>query len=117
MSSRDWDFRIQDILNAIKKIERYLENLTLTQFKKNDLVIDAVVRNFEIIGEASKNIPEAIRSSCPEIPWDQMKGMRNILIHEYFGVDIKTVWHTAKQHLPLVKKQLEVFLQRTDKNS
>lgn len=110
MSSRDWRFRIQDILKAIDKIEIYIEGLTASQFKKNDLVIDAVVRNFEIIGEASKNIAQATRSLYPDIPWDHMNGMRNVLIHEYFGVDVATVWYTAKSHLPLLRTQLESIL-------
>jgi uncharacterized protein with HEPN domain len=114
MSSRDWRFRIQDILKAIQKIEAYTEGMTAVQFKKNELVIDAVVRNLEIIGEASKNIKLTTRRLYPDIPWDQMNGMRNILIHEYFGVDVATVWHTAKTHLPLLKQQLESIL---DKNS
>jgi uncharacterized protein with HEPN domain len=111
MSSRDWHFRIQDILKSIQKIEIYIEDMTAIKFKKNELVIDAVVRNLEIIGEASKSIPISIRKLYPDIPWDQMNGMRNILIHEYFGVDVATVWHTAKTHLPILKKQLEsIFL-------
>ena len=96
MSSREWFFRVLDILQAIDKIQRFLKKMTLNQFKKNELVIDAVVRNLEIIGEASKSIPTAVRRSYPDIPWEQMSGMRNILIHEYFGVDVKIVWHTAK---------------------
>jgi len=107
MSSREWIFRIQDILAAIDKIELYLGKQTLTQFKKNQLVIDAIIRNFEIIGEASKNIPPSIKRSYPGIPWKEMNGMRNILIHEYFGVDVKTIWHTAKYHLPDLRVQLE----------
>lgn len=111
MSSRDWNFRIQDILKAINKIESYIEDMTLSQFKKNELVIDAVVRNFEIIGEASKSLQVAICRQYPEIPWDQMKGMRNILIHECFGVDVKILWHTSKEHLPILKMQLEAMTQ------
>lgn len=107
MSTRDWTFRIQDILNAIAKIENFLGKMTFNEFKKNDLVIDAVVRNLEIIGEASKNIPLSIRRSHSSIPWKQMNGMRNILIHEYFGVDVETVWHTTKNNLPVLRKQLE----------
>jgi uncharacterized protein with HEPN domain len=110
MSSRDWHFRIQDILKSIHKIETFIKNMTVAQFKKNELVIDAVVRNFEIIGEASKSIPTTTRDLYPHIPWDRMNGMRNVLIHEYFGVDVVTVWHTAKTHLPTLKKQLESIL-------
>jgi len=117
MSSRDWLFRIQDILKAIDKIESYVENMTFVQFKKNEMVIDAVIRNFEIIGEPSKNIPLSVRHSFPDIPWDQMNGMRNLLIHEYFGVDVKTVWHTAKLHLPALKAQLQVISKKNIKSS
>ncbi|NGX26139.1 MAG: hypothetical protein K940chlam6_00050 [Chlamydiae bacterium] len=110
MSSREWKFRIQDILRSIEKIESYLDGMTLTHFKKNDLVKDAVVRNLEIIGEASKNVPLTIRRTHSDIPWTQMNGMRNILIHEYFGVDAKIVWHTAKKYLPELQKQLIALL-------
>ena len=94
MSSRDWFFRIKDILHAIDPIQ------------KNELVIDAVIRNLEVIGEASKSIPANIRRLYPDIPWAQMSGMRNILIHEYFRADIKTVWQTIKKYLPKLQKQL-----------
>lgn len=85
MSSKDWEFRIHDILTSISKIQTYVDGITFAQFKKNELVVDAVIRNLEIIGEASKNIPLTVRRAHPDIPWDQMNGMRNILIHEYFG--------------------------------
>ncbi len=110
MSSREWVFRVEDILKSIEKINSYLKGLTITQFKKNELVIDAVIRNLEIIGEASKNIPPNVRRSYSAVPWDIMYGMRNILIHEYFGVDTQIVWHTAKKDLPLVQKQLDQIL-------
>lgn len=111
MSSRQWIFRVEDILKSIKKIEHYLAGMTLTKFKQDELVIDAVVRNFEIIGEASKHIPLSIQHSFPDIPWKEMQGMRNILIHEYFGVDAKILWHTTKKNLPFLQKQLEKLLQ------
>lgn len=107
MSSREWIFRLEDILRAIEKIESYLKGMTLSQFKKNELVIDAVVRNLEIIGEASKHIPPNIRQTYSDIPWEIMYGMRNVLIHEYFGVDTKIVWRTAKGDLPTLQKQLK----------
>jgi uncharacterized protein with HEPN domain len=107
MSSRDWAFRIKDILRSIDKIESFTKKMSIAQFKKNELVIDAVIRNLEIIGEASKSIPASVKKSYPDIPWAQMNGIRNILIHEYFGVDVKIVWHTAKKSLPSLRKQLQ----------
>lgn len=117
MSSRDWSFRIQDILSSIAKIERYTKGIRITEFKKDTLIVDAVVRNFEIIGEASKHIPAAIRNKYPDIPWAEMAGIRNILIHEYFGVDVKIVWHAAKKDLPSLKKKLLIISsEKTEKN-
>ena len=109
-SSREWPYRIKDILKAIGNIETYIDSMTLSEFKKNQLVIDAVIRNFEIIGEASNYIPKNVKNSHPEIMWIEIYGMRNILIHEYFGVEVDTVWHTAKTHLPTLKKQLSTIL-------
>jgi uncharacterized protein with HEPN domain len=80
--------------------------MTAAQFKRNELVKDAVIRNFEIIGEASNSIPLAVQEAHPTIPWRQMVAMRNFLIHEYFGVDVSTVWQTAHAHLPALKVQL-----------
>ena len=70
-------------------------------------MIDAVVRNLEIIGEGSKSVPIVIRRKYPDIPWMKMGGMRNILIHEYFGVDVKIVWRTIKKSLPILYEQLQ----------
>lgn len=105
-SSRDWDFRLKDILHAIHKIEVYTKDMTLHDFKKNELVVDAVIRNFEIIGEASSSIPASIQKNYSNIPWKQMSELRNFLIHEYFGVDISIIWETVNHHLPLLKEQL-----------
>ncbi len=107
ISSRSWEFRVQDILKAINKIEKYVGNRTLEQFRSDDLTIDAVIRNFEIIGEAGKQIPSVIQESYPDVPWNKLAGMRNLLIHEYFSVSIDIVWHTAKTQLPALKELLE----------
>jgi hypothetical protein len=115
MSSREWVFRIQDILSSIEKIEKYLKGMTYNQFVKDELTVDGVVRNLEIIGEASKNIPPAIRRANPKIPWEDICGMRDILIHEYFGVDLKIVWHTAKKNLPEFEKELELLFLEVQK--
>lgn len=107
MSSRRVEFRIQDILVSIDKILKYTSKMTLKEFRKNSLVIDAVVRNFEVIGEASVHIPQNYRRKHPDIPWADMIGMRNVMIHEYFGIDVDTVWKTIRKHLPILKTQLE----------
>ncbi|MFI5343396.1 MAG: DUF86 domain-containing protein [Chlamydiales bacterium] len=112
-SSRDWSFRIKDILHAINKIEHYTKDMTLSQFKKNELVVDAVIRNFEIIGEASNNVPLVIQRAHPSIPWRQMIALRNVLIHEYFGVDLNTVWQTAYTYLPPLKQPLQSLIEKT----
>ncbi len=80
--------------------------MTASEFKKNKLVVDAVIRNFEIIGEASTHIPHTFRTTHPHVPWKQMTAMRNVLIHEYFGVNLGTVWQTVQTRLPTLKQQL-----------
>lgn len=81
--------------------------MTFAQFKKNELVIDAVVRNLEIIGEACNAIPKKIQNANPQIPWKQIIGLRNILIHQYFGIDINAVWQTIEIYLPELEKKLK----------
>jgi len=80
-------------------------------FKSNELVIDAIIRNFEIIGEASNRVPASIQSIHPDIPWRKMTGLRNVLIHEYFGVDLNAVWKTIHNDLPALKQQLLLLIE------
>ena len=101
---------LKDILEAIERIENYVEGCTIEQFAKNTLVIDAVVRNFEIIGEATKHIPVEIKQENPLIRWKDMAGMRDKLAHEYFGVDIEILWKTSKNRLSRLKPQIEELL-------
>lgn len=105
-SSRDWTFRIKDILQAIGDIQEYTKDITVSEFKKNKLVFAAVVRNLEIIGEASVHIPQALRDAHPDIPWKQMIAMRNTMIHEYFGVNMSIVWQAVQKDLPALKQQM-----------
>jgi len=107
---RDPKVYLKDVLKAIEKIERYTENLSFNDFSKNDIVQDAVVRNLEIIGEAVKKIPEEIRNKHPQIEWKKIAGLRDILIHEYFGVDFEIVWDIIKNKLPELKKQVSEIL-------
>ncbi len=98
---------LRDILEAIERIERYIGGCTFEQFSNSTLVMDAVVRNFEIIGEATKHIPDELKQENPLIRWRDMAGMRDKLAHEYFGVDIDILWKTSINRLPALKSQLE----------
>jgi len=102
VKKRNSKLYLKDILEAIQKINNYTKNLSFEEFSQNTMVVDAVIRNFEIIGEATKHIPEEIRKSYPEIPWKEMAGMRDKMIHEYFGVDLEIVWKTIKIRLPQI---------------
>jgi uncharacterized protein with HEPN domain len=96
---------LTDIFESIQLIEEYTEKLNYNQFLENNVTQDAVMRRFEIIGEATKNIPLKIRKEYPEIPWKQMAGMRDMLAHEYFGIAMKRIWDTTQKDLPKLKNK------------
>ncbi|MBS4028590.1 MAG: DUF86 domain-containing protein [Ignavibacteriales bacterium] len=91
---------LQDILDCLEKIERYTERMSFTDFLNDDKTKDSVVRNLEVIGEATKNIPDVLKERYATIPWDDIAGMRNKIAHEYFGINYDVVWHTLKDDLP-----------------
>src|SRR5450756_823546 len=95
-SRRNWRIRLQDILECISKIQTYTNGMTLEQFEKDSLRVDAVIRNFEIIGEAASQIPTEIQRKYPDLAWFEMRGMRNLMVHEYFGVSLPIIWHTIR---------------------
>lgn len=107
MSERDTNLLLGDILEAALKILKYTENLSFDQFLKDDKTSDAVIRNFEIIGEASARLPEEFKIENLEINWRRLKGFRNRLIHDYFGIDYKIVWEIILEDLPELKNNLE----------
>jgi len=107
VKKRNSKLYLKDILEAIEKINNYTKNLSFEEFSQNTMIVDAVIRNFEIIGEATKHIPEEIRKFHSKIPWKEMAGMRDKMIHEYFGVDLEIVWKTIKIRLPQILPLLE----------
>lgn len=98
MSKRNWRLFINDILECIEKIEKYISNLSYDDFVKDNKTKDAVVRNLEIIGEAANQIPLNIRKRYKDIPWVQIIGLRHRLIHGYFVVDYDIVWNIIKKN-------------------
>ncbi len=97
---REFILYMEDMLQSIERIEEYLGELDFRKFKMNYLVVDAIIRNLEIIGEASKNVPKNIQEKYPEIPWNKMYGLRNLIAHEYFGIDYEMIWEISKNNLP-----------------
>ena len=113
MPPREWRLYIEDILESISRIQRYTGGMVFNDFRVSDITVDAVVRNFIIIGEASRQVPVELEKRYPEIPWERMRGLRNVVVHQYFGMDLGIIWETALQDLPL----LVPLLQKTLKES
>lgn len=112
---RSYKLYLNDILQAIGRIEKYTTGLNFEDFSKNDMIVDAVVRNFEIIGEAAKQIPPEIKEQQGHIQWKEMAGMRDKLSHNYSGIDIEIVWKTAKKRLPKLKRSIKGLLKTAEK--
>ena len=103
---RDYMLYIKDMISAIEKIERYANSISLKEFLENELIQDGIIRNLEVLGEASKNIPEDIRTKYSQIEWRKIAGLRDILIHAYFNVDLSMIWDIISNHLPALKEEL-----------
>ncbi len=114
MPPREWRLRVEDILEAITRIETYTRDMTEDAFVNDSKTIDAVVRNLEIIGEASCHIEDPILQAAPEVPWDKMRGLRNVVAHEYFGVDVGIIWQTVKNDLPPLEAPLRRLLEKPE---
>ena len=112
MSKRDWKILFEDIIESISKIEDYTRGLTFEDFSQSTLIIDAVVRNIEIIGEASKNIPPETQNNFQDVPWQKIKGIRNRIVHEYFSVDVSIIWFIVQNELEPLKNTLTKHLDK-----
>jgi uncharacterized protein with HEPN domain len=108
---RNWKMRISDILQCIAKIRRFTKGYTFGDFQADEKTIDSVLRNLEIIGEAARYVPAEVRALHPELPWAEMLPMRNMVIHEYHGVNLQIIWQTVKEDLPPLVAPLKRILQ------
>jgi len=112
---RDYKAYINDILEAIDRIKSYTKNLTIDDFSETRLYQDAIVRNLEIIGEAVKRLPKELIDKYPEIEWKKIAGLRDILIHAYFGIDIEIVWDVVQNKIPGLKDQMLLIKSKINK--
>ena len=104
---RDINLFIGDILESIRAIEEYSANIDKEELEKSRMIQSAIIREIEIIGEAVKNIPQNVKEKHKEIEWKKISGMRDVIVHGYFGVDLDAVWNVIKRDLPILKKQIE----------
>ena len=107
--SRDYKVYLEDVLEAIRKIREFTAGLTLDTFSQDAKTLDAVVRNLEIIGEAVKHLSDNVRARYPGLDWKKIAGLRDILIHEYFGVNVEVIWDVVQHKLPDLEKAVRAL--------
>jgi uncharacterized protein with HEPN domain len=108
---RDYKIYLKDIIECIGKVKNYTAGLSLIEFCNDPKTIDAVIRNLEIIGEAARRLPEEIKLKFPDVEWHKIISLRNILIHEYPGIDLETIWDIIENKLSPLEKQVKEILQ------
>lgn len=111
-AKREYLDYLQDILSMIEKIEGFTSGLSEDDFEENEMAQFAVIRAIEVMGEAAKNVPADVKERYSEIPWNRMAGMRDKLIHRYFGVDLQIVWETASRRIPELRLKISEVLIR-----
>jgi uncharacterized protein with HEPN domain len=112
-SKRKWKFRLRHIIDAINSVKQYTAGISFEQFVADPKTFDAVVRNLIIVGEAARQIPPEIEAAYPDLPWAEMRALRNFLTHEYDRVEVNIIWDTIRNDLPPLVPALERVLQET----
>ena len=107
---RDWRFRVRDILGAMEAIADYTRAMTYEDFAADARTMDAVIRNLTTMGESTRWIPDTVLDAHPAVPWRTMRGVRNVVVHQYFGIDTRILWATVENDLPPLVPQLEEVL-------
>lgn len=111
--SRDYSVYLEDVRDAIDRIRRYTDGMSREQFENDEKTVDAVVRNLEVIGEAVKQIPETIRTAHPDVEWRKIAGLRDILAHQYFRIEMDIVRDILENKLPKLYQQVSQILLTT----
>lgn len=109
---RSYKLYLEEILTSTNKIQKYVGNSSIEEFLKDEMKIDAVVRNFEIIGEAASKISQEIKEKYPSVEWRKISDFRNILAHEYFGIDDEIMWDIIKNKLPRLQKNIQNIIDK-----
>ncbi len=108
---REYGLYLEDIIEAMESIGVFIEGMDFEQFRADDKTFSAVVRKLEIVGEATKHIPDSVRKKYPLVPWKEMAGMRDRLIHAYFGVDDKLLWRVVTARIPKIQPLIQNSLE------
>lgn len=116
MKQRSPRVYLEDILQAMSKVRRFTAGLGFEQFLQDEKGVDAVLRNLEVIGEAARHVPDELKTRFPDVEWRRMTGLRNIITHEYFGVDLRIIWEIASKHLPEAEPRLQSMLDQLGPN-
>jgi uncharacterized protein with HEPN domain len=114
---RDYRLYLDDMHQALTRILRYIGTHDYTTFASDDQLVDAVVRNLDILGEAAKHLPDSIRQNHAAIPWNQIAGLRDILTHQYFGVSLPIVWDVVQNEVPALLASVRAMLQEEDRDN
>lgn len=115
MKIRDYRDYLQDISDSIDDVGNFTKDMTFEKFAKDRKTINAIIRSIEVIGEATKKLPTSVKDKHPSIPWKRMAGMRDKMIHEYFGIDVEILWKVVKEDIPSLKTSIQNALKMANK--